>query len=111
MTGSIFAVNDHPAADSDLPPPVLLRYYDLVCTPLFEHNEYFNSAVGRAVRTWNSKIGIPFPVFHAVMYGSSRLCNECRCMYSLDGFHAHINNGRCMNKPGTPIGTLPHSTS
>jgi hypothetical protein len=83
-----------------MPHPILLAYYNPIVP--FPHDDFFDSAVGRAVREWNSPLGIPFEALHAVVFKSTQLCSECNRMYSIDGYHDHVTRGRCSNRPGLP---------
>lgn len=83
-------------------------------TRTFSHLQYFNTSVGFAIRELNSTVGLPRDTFNHIL-GHSHVCNSCLCLFSIDGFNAHLGGvvdgkGRCLNTPSFDTGMLLRST-
>lgn len=93
-----YPARNHDAADRGLPPVCLLQYHLKTCPPTFTDTEYYNTAIGRALREWNSPEGVLEEVWELIV-ASSVLCPSCLRVYSVDGLIAHANDDEC----GRPI--------
>lgn len=89
---------NHPAAESELPPPALILYYKPPATRALstEEAKFEGSPIALAFRCWNSQHGVTTTVFHTLLT-STTLCAHCRRTYSFDGLRDHLVDGYCCN--------------
>ncbi|RDB30935.1 hypothetical protein Hypma_004907 [Hypsizygus marmoreus] len=90
----------HPAADLLETYHVLEPYNERVfpgCLNRTNENlNFLSTDIGQAIRELNSMLGIPRSTLDVLaMYAT--LCGACNCVFSIDGYHAHIDNGKCGN--------------
>lgn len=100
----------HPASDFKNGVPSILSRYDISLNPLglqrvYQNLRYFNTGIGHLIREMNSTIGIPYAAFRIIL-ADNIICEGCQCMYSVDGFNAHIERGKCSNTPDLISGTF-----
>lgn len=55
-----------------------------------------NTAVGQVIRELNSVLGTPQSAFRALREIAVK-CDACYCMYSPEGYNAHVVNKKCRN--------------
>lgn len=99
----------HPAYDPSAPPAALEPYNPSTHdgNRCHSHLKYFDTTVGRVLRELNSTLGIPYDSYKALRILSYD-CPGCGCVYSLDGFNEHIENGLCRNAPELMPGMFYH---
>ncbi|KAG6836006.1 hypothetical protein H0H93_012313 [Arthromyces matolae] len=90
----------HPAADLKNTHRVL-QPYDSTIFPnclnrTFAHLQYMSTNIGRVIRELHSSIGIRHEALLALI-SDATTCSACRCIFSVDGFNAHIENNTCRN--------------
>lgn len=104
---TIIPGENHPAADSTNPPHILIPYHpdtkDGCANRTFNHLQYLTTPIGSLIREFNSTMGIPL-VSWCRLIQQPVLCVGCDCMFSEDGYDAHIQQGRCTNTPSLKRG-------
>jgi hypothetical protein len=84
----------HPAEDSQNPPLQLQAYLSSSSFTLFEVPDFTYSAIGRALMEWNSRVGVPYLVWHTI--STARVyCPGCDRVRSFDGDLDHRKRGEC----------------
>ncbi|KAJ7661095.1 hypothetical protein B0H17DRAFT_1144798 [Mycena rosella] len=106
----------HPLTEK--PPVAVMRTYDQETATgclirAFSNLEHIDSHLSRALREFNSLIGIPAGTWKAIV-GNATTCSCCLCSFSFDGYNSHINQGRCsmvpaMEKVLVPRRNAPHT--
>lgn len=91
---------EHPAANLDDTHYVLEPYDERLfpgCTErTFENVEYLFTSIGRVVQEFNSTLGVPSSAFNTMVEYKAQ-CDRCNCIFSVDGFNLHLDNGICRN--------------
>lgn len=105
---SIHEARNHPAADRDLPPPALIPYHPMSQPQPFTHVKFADSMIARCVHAFNSEEGISTDAWH-LLSTSTVFCPGCHMMFSIDGFQAHVHDGRC-SKPGAHFSIAPSNS-
>jgi len=95
----LYLARNHPAADPELPPSCLLVYGPHSTLRRFHEDRFFDTAVGRAVREWNSRNGISLAAWSLII-SSAAMCTGCLRMFSGDGYNAHLDQGQCRYSEG-----------
>ncbi|KAG6894170.1 hypothetical protein C0992_007246 [Termitomyces sp. T32_za158] len=102
VTLGVFKVflSQHPAADLTKTHRVLEPYDERIfpgcLARMFEHMQYLNTNVGRVIRELNSTLGVPLSAVRT-LNEYAVTCQACLCIFSIDGFNAHLSGKRCMN--------------
>ncbi|KAJ7838378.1 hypothetical protein B0H14DRAFT_2789331 [Mycena olivaceomarginata] len=60
----------------------------------FANLEHFDTHLGRAIREFNSVIGLPQATWDSILSVDTH-CTCCQCHFSIDGYNSHIVDGRC----------------
>lgn len=101
---------NHPCANQSRPHPLLYIYdpriYPEVLSKTLAFVQFMNRPVGEITRQLNSTLGVPWQTYRALI-ASTVSCSCCNGHFSLDGFNAHIKDGRCTNHPDTAEGVSP----
>ncbi|KAJ7095135.1 hypothetical protein B0H15DRAFT_1020037 [Mycena belliarum] len=97
----------HPLAEK--PTASIMQTYDRQTNPscltrAFSNLEHVDTHLGRAIREFNSPIGIPLTTWSGIL-SSNASCSCCRCEFSLDGYNSHVVEGRCSMAP--PMDKVP----
>ncbi|KAJ7272362.1 hypothetical protein C8J57DRAFT_1225897 [Mycena rebaudengoi] len=103
---------DHPLANetaADL--PYVMHAYDKsrhpdCATRTFANLTFFATDLGHCIRQFLSTVGIPLSAF-SNMIRHCNGCSNCRCMFSFDGYNAHLDRGHCRNLVQPPLNELP----
>ena len=85
-----------------MPPLILMPYHSISSPEPFTLLAFNNSAISRAVRTWNSPAGVSLGAWDLIMQ-SNVLCPQCSMCYSIDGFHDHLEEATCTNGLGPAL--------
>lgn len=90
--------------------PTVLTEYSVVYKPnchirTFNHLQYIDTLIGRLIRDLVSDSGIPANAFNILRLQAHK-CFGCECMFSIDGYNAHIHQGLCANTPKLVPGML-----
>lgn len=63
-------------------------------TRAFSNLEHLDTHLGRAIREFNSPIGLPGQSWrHLLEYNVP--CKGCQCVFSIHGYNSHIVKGLC----------------
>lgn len=96
----------HPLNDSILPPilqPYDVRIYPRCLGRTLQHLQYVSTWTGLMIECLNSPYGLTGSAFTSLVCESIP-CDCCLCVFSIDGYTAHIVAGRCGNRRGPPVG-------
>ncbi|KAF8160163.1 hypothetical protein BJ912DRAFT_936184 [Pholiota molesta] len=90
----------HPAWD-EIDTPYVLQPYDVRLYPgctrrTYQNLAFIDTSLGRAIREFNSTLGIPRDTLYALKEIAIK-CQACYCMFSPEGYNAHIVDKRCRN--------------
>ncbi|KAK0472564.1 hypothetical protein EDD18DRAFT_1230545 [Armillaria luteobubalina] len=77
--------------DYHLYPNCLSRTFSVGC-------EFLGSGIGNVVRSVCSTLGVPKAAFDCLV-ADAAICLACSCVFSMEGFNAHISDGACRNWP------------
>lgn len=102
VINSFCLARDHKLANRNMPPLILMPYHSISSPEPFTLLAFNNSAIGRAVRTWNSPAGVSLDAWDLIVQ-SNVLCPQCSSCYSIDGFHDHLEEGTCTNGLGPAL--------
>ncbi|KAK0492767.1 hypothetical protein EDD18DRAFT_1465281 [Armillaria luteobubalina] len=72
-------------------PNCLSRTFSVGC-------EFLGSGIGNVVRSVCSTLGVPKAAFDRLV-ADAAICLACSCIFSMEGFNAHISDGACRNWP------------
>ncbi|KAF8076819.1 hypothetical protein FPV67DRAFT_1445383 [Lyophyllum atratum] len=90
----------HPAANSNDTHRILQPYderiYPGCLDSTFQHLTYVSTNIGHAIRELNSNVGIPRTALN-VLVSDATTCDACNCIFSLDGYNAHVTGRQCGN--------------
>lgn len=92
--------DDHPAWDA-IHTPLTLQPYDSRMYPsctnrTFQNLGFLDTSLGRVIREFNSTLGIPEDTLRALKEVAVK-CDSCYCMYSPEGYNAHVRDKKCRN--------------
>ncbi|KAF9029446.1 hypothetical protein BDZ89DRAFT_1038518 [Hymenopellis radicata] len=93
----------HPAFTLQGPSHALLEPYDGKMHPgveaiPWEYLDFFHLATGVALRDLNTSLGLPPQTFDRIR-AANVVCKACKCAFSSEGYHGHIEHGSCTNWP------------
>ncbi|KAK0496586.1 hypothetical protein EDD18DRAFT_1167186 [Armillaria luteobubalina] len=77
--------------DYHLYPNCLSQTFSIGC-------EFLGSGIGNVVRSVCSTLGVPKAAFDHLV-ADAAICLACSCVFSMEGFNAHISDGACRNWP------------
>ncbi|KAL0057207.1 hypothetical protein AAF712_016160 [Marasmius tenuissimus] len=102
----------HPAWKGNTLPSRIVPYVNLGPTDLFDHLQFFETPIGRALKDLNSTTGL-IPGAFRTLCGESCMCWRCLCEYSSTAYMSHIEDGACLNsqcdtKDYSFVETNPH---
>jgi hypothetical protein len=71
----------------------------------YNNLQYLGTPIGRLIRELNSTVSILYRSWMTLITATV-LCEGCQCMYSPDGYRAHVKQQRCSNTPALTPGEL-----
>ncbi|KAF8055004.1 hypothetical protein FPV67DRAFT_1750631 [Lyophyllum atratum] len=97
--GDFDDISAHPAAQGKVPKQLAPYDPSSTSTRTSQHLQYFDTAIGYALRELNSTAGITENAF-TILSEQAHLCKGCNCLFSGDGYDAHLDEeSRCKNTP------------
>jgi hypothetical protein len=76
--------------------PYDARIYPGCTSRTFQNLTFMDTSVGRVIRELNSTMGVPMGTLKALKEVAVQ-CKACYCMYSVDGYNAHVVDKKCRN--------------
>lgn len=99
---------EHPAASLITSPPAM-RPYDVrihigCLNRTFQHLSYLSTWTGKIIQCLNSVVGISHSMLVVLLHQNTS-CRCCHCMFSVDGYAAHLSGMHCTNIQSSQSGT------
>lgn len=108
----------HPASGHGPLPEILVPYEpdSPSSNKILSHFQYLCTPTGLVIRDLNSSAGVPLATYNTFRDLCSYLCHGCSCVFTLEGFNAHLQDidrdGQrvrvCGNDPRFPNGESYH---